>query len=112
MPMAVLINENTASAAELFSCALQDYEKAVLVGKTTYGKGTMQQIITLPDGSGIGISYKMYNPPYSDNYEGVGVIPDYEVDMPASTEGKNIYKITDEEDTQLQKAAELLREQS
>lgn len=112
MPMAVLINENTASAAELFSCALQDYKKAVLVGKTTYGKGTMQQMIRLPDGSGVGISYKMYNPPYSENYEGIGVIPDYEVDMPESVDGKNIYKITDEEDTQLQKAAELLREQS
>ena len=81
------------------------------MGKTTYGKGTMQQMIRLPDGSGVGISYKMYNAPYSDNYEGIGVIPDYEVDMPESAEGKNIYKITDEEDAQLQKAAELLRGQ-
>lgn len=52
-PMVVLINENTASAAELFTSALLDYDKCVTVGQTTYGKGVMQNIITLPDGSGI-----------------------------------------------------------
>lgn len=108
MPMCVLVNSSTASAAELFSSALQDYDKAELVGTVTYGKGTMQTIIRLADNTGIGISYRMYNPPYSDNYEGVGVEPDYVVEMDEGVADKNIYKITDEEDTQLQKAIELL----
>ncbi len=108
MPMCVLVNSSTASAAELFSSALQDYDKAELVGTVTYGKGTMQTIIRLADNTGLGISYRMYNPPYSDNYEGVGVQPDYFVEMDESVADKNIYKITDEEDTQLQKAIELL----
>lgn len=108
MPMCVLVNSSTASAAELFSSALQDYDKAELVGMVTYGKGTMQTIIRLADNTGLGISYRMYNPPYSDNYEGVGVQPDYVVEMDESVADKNIYKITDEEDTQLQKAIELL----
>ncbi len=108
MPMCVLVNSSTASAAELFSSALQDYDKAELVGTVTYGKGTMQTIIRLADNTGIGISYRMYNPPYSDNYEGVGVQPDYVVEMDESVADKNIYKITDAEDTQLQKAIELI----
>ena len=108
MPMCVLVNSSTASAAELFSSALQDYDKAELVGTVTYGKGTMQTIIRLADNTGLGISYRMYNPPYSDNYEGVGVQPDYVVEMDEGVADKNIYKITDAEDTQLQKAIELL----
>ena len=108
MPMCVLVNSSTASAAELFSSALQDYDKAELVGTVTYGKGTMQTIIRLADNTGLGISYRMYNPPFSDNYEGVGVEPDYVVEMDEGVADKNIYKITDEEDTQLQKAIELL----
>ena len=108
LPMCVLVNGNTASAAELFSSALQDYDKAELVGTTTYGKGTMQTIIRLSDNTGLGISYRMYNPPYSENYEGVGVHPDVVIEMDESLANKNIYKITDDEDTQLQKAIEIL----
>lgn len=108
MPMIVLVNENTASAAELFSSALQDYKKAIIVGTTTYGKGTMQSVVPLPDGSGITISYRMYNPPFSDNYEGIGVIPDVEIDLDEALKEKNFYTITKEEDNQLQKAIAIL----
>ena len=108
LPMCVLTNGSTASAAELFTSALKDYKKATVVGTNTYGKGTVQTVIGLPDGSGIGISYRLYNPPFSDNYEGVGIAPDYEVEPDKSLEGKNIYKITDSEDNQLQKAVEIL----
>ncbi len=86
IPMAVLINENTASAAELFASALRDYNVAKLYGKTTYGKGYMQNIIPLPNGGGLRISVAEYNPPYGENYEGVGVAPHYEVSDDASTE--------------------------
>ena len=65
VPMMVLCNGSTASAGELFTCALQDYGKAEIVGTQTYGKGTMQTIISLPDNTGLGISYRMYDPPYS-----------------------------------------------
>ncbi len=110
-PMAVLVNQNTASAAELFASALQDYDKAELVGTVTYGKGTVQTILQLGDNTGIGISYSMYYPPFSDNFEGVGVKPDVEIEMDESLANKNIYKITDEEDTQLQKAIAVLKGQ-
>ena len=109
-PMAVLMNEHTASAAELFCAALQDYEKAVLIGKTTYGKGTMQGIYTLGDGmTAIKLSNAKYLPPFSECYDGIGVFPHMEVDLPEGLlKEKNFEKITDEEDTQLQAAIKAL----
>ncbi len=100
-PMTVLINENTASAAELFSSALKDYELATLVGKTSYGKGSMQTILPLIDGSALRITYRMYKPPFSESYEGVGVVPHVDIDMAEEIRGISLYKLTDEEDTQL-----------
>ena len=105
VPMVVLINDGTASAAELFAAALRDYEKAMLIGTKTYGKGTMQTILSLGDGSGLRISQYMYNPPFGDNYEDIGVFPHVEVELPEDLlKEKNFYKLTDEEDTQLQAA--------
>ena len=104
VPMAVLVNENTASAGELFCSALQDYDKAVIVGTQTYGKGSMQTIRQLSDGSGLSVTYRYYCPPFSDNYDGVGVAPDVVVEPAGAMLEKNIYKITDEEDKQLQAA--------
>lgn len=106
LPMMVLVNENTASAAELFSSALRDYGKAKLIGETTYGKGTMQTIMPLYDGSAISVSQNMYSPPVSDNYEGVGVVPDVEVSLPDEIKYKSVFVLTDDEDTQLIAAVE------
>ena len=78
-PMAVLINENTASAAELFCSALRDYDTARLFGVKTYGKGCMQTISSFSDGSGIRLTTAFYNPPFGDNYDGIGVSPHVEV---------------------------------
>lgn len=75
-PMTVLCNENTASAGELFTAALKDYQMATVIGVTTYGKGTMQTIISLSDGSGVRITEYYYNPPYSENYHLKGIEPD------------------------------------
>ncbi len=111
-PMCVLINESTASAGELFACALQDFGVAKLVGTPTFGKGTMQSVIELSDGSGFGISTAMYYPPYSDCYEGVGVTPDYPCEMSEATANMNIYKIPDADDTQLQAALSVLNGES
>ena len=99
--MAVIINEETASAAELFASALKDYNLATLVGKTSYGKGSMQTIVSLIEGSALRVTYRMYSPPYSDSYDGVGVVPHIDVDMAEDVRDISLYRITDEQDTQL-----------
>lgn len=110
LPFAVITNAYTASAAELFSSAIQDYVKqgliphAQVVGDVTYGKGTMQSIIEFTDGTAMTISIAYYQPPYSPNYEGKGVIPDMPVSLPEEHQGKNPQAIPEAEDAQLQTA--------
>ena len=108
-PIVVLTNGNTASAAELFVSALRDYNQATVVGETTYGKGTVQSIIKLDDGAALRVSTSMYAPPYSDNYEGVGIIPDIEVSLADEYKNLNIFKLDYENDTQLQAAVKLFQ---
>ncbi|MEE0970377.1 MAG: S41 family peptidase [Clostridia bacterium] len=109
-PMVVLCNENTASAAELFTSALMDYKKAISVGGVTYGKGSMQTLLPLSDGSGIKLTTKMYFPPFSEGYDGIGITPDIEIQMPEELKNVNLFKISDNEDTQLQRAIKYLNE--
>ena len=99
-PMCVLVNGSTASAAELFSCALRDYDKAELVGTPTYGKGCVQTTYVLSDGSAICFTTAMYNPPSSGNYDGVPLQPDETVEL---TEEQTIafYSLTADTDPQL-----------
>ena len=107
LPMVVITNKDTASAAELFTQALKDYKKAVSVGdKNTYGKGTMQSIRKLNDGSALNITVAWYNPPKSANYDGVGVPADFEVTLSPDLVSK-IAELDISEDTQLKKALEL-----
>lgn len=108
MDFVVLVNGSTASAGELFTSAIKDYGLAKIVGTQTYGKGTVQTIKLLKDGDAVSISYKLYSPPYSDNYEGVGITPDVIVELDEALSGISIYKISDEEDNQLQKAISVL----
>ena len=107
MPIAVLMDENTASAAELFACALSDYNKATTVGETTFGKGTIQQIFPLSDRSAVSISVAYYNPPFSNNYEGVGVVPNVPVSLSAEQEAR-FYDMSHADDPQLIAAVETL----
>lgn len=109
MDIVVLCNGSTASAGELFTAAIKDYKAGLVVGTQTYGKGTVQNIGALQLGGAVSISYKMYSPPYSDNYEGVGITPDIVIELDESLADKNIYKITDEEDNQLKRAVEALK---
>ncbi len=111
MKLIVVCNENTASAGELFTSAIKDYKLAKVVGVVTYGKGTVQQIRQLPDGDALSISYKMYSPPYSDNYEGIGITPDIVVEMDESVANVNLYKVAEADDTQLMRAIEELKKQ-
>lgn len=108
MPMAVLTNRNTASAAELFSAAIKDYKLGKIIGTTTYGKGTAQFTVPLEDGSAVVLSLAKYNPPFSENYNGIGVAPDIEVDLPEELKTINRLKISDSDDTQLQAAISYL----
>lgn len=109
VPMAVIANGNTASAGELFTAALRDYGKAVIVGQKTFGKGSMQTIRSFTDGTGFKFTYRYYCPPVSDNYDGVGIEPDVEVQLSEAASAKNIYTLEDSEDDQLQAAIEALR---
>lgn len=108
VPIAVLANSSTASAGELFCAALQDYDKATIIGTQTYGKGTMQTTYQLGDGSAVSLSVAYYNPPFSDNYHGIGVTPDIEVDLTDEQKQISIYKIKDTEDPQMQTAIAVL----
>lgn len=110
-PMAVLVNGQSASAAELFSGTLRDYGKAFLVGTQTYGKGSMQTSMTLPDQSAIKFTYRKYSPPITENYDGVGLTPDVVVELSEEASQKSLYAIADQEDNQLMAAVEKLREQ-
>ena len=107
-PMAVVANGSTASAAELFTSALKDYKKAVIVGETTYGKGTMQSVFGLPDGSAVCMTTDRYYPPFSESYDGIGVIPDKEVAPLEEYKNISIYKLTYEQDIQLRTAVEAI----
>ncbi len=109
-PMTVLCNSSTASAGELFCAALKDYRAATVIGIKTFGKGTMQSLIRLSDGAGLAITIAYYLPPYSDNYHGVGVIPDVESKLPESLAGAAVEELTEKNDTQLQTALSVLRE--
>ncbi len=111
--VAVLVNNNTASAAELFAAALRDYAKegkydALLVGTKTYGKGVFQRYYTLPDGSAFKFTVGKYDPPCGVNYDGVGVIPDVLVELSDEAQKIGFYKLTDDMDDQLKIAAERL----
>ncbi|MFV0497109.1 MAG: S41 family peptidase [Candidatus Fimivivens sp.] len=107
LPMAVLINSKSASAAELFAQALKDYNKAKAIGVTTYGKGSMQEIHKLSDGSALDFTVARYNPPKSPNFEGIGVKPDYDVKLPPELE-KEIGNLDENSDLQLKKALEVV----
>ena len=107
MPIVVLTNENTASSSEILAGALKDHEKAKIVGTKTYGKGVIQQLLTLPDGSGLKITSEEYLTPNKTKINGVGIEPDETVELPDSVE--NILNVERNEDTQLQKAIDLLK---
>ena len=108
-PMAVLCNGNTASAAELFTADLRDYGLATIVGETTFGKGTMQSITPLTDGSALKITHRYYNPASNVSYDGVGIKPHEGCEVILTEEElDNFYKMTHEEDRQLQKALDVL----
>ena len=107
MPIVVLTNENTASSSEILAGALKDHKKATIVGEKTYGKGVIQQLLTLPDGSGLKITSEKYLTPNRTEINKVGIEPDEKVELPESI--TNVLNVEKNDDTQLQKAIEILK---
>lgn len=109
MPMAVLVNSESYSAAELFAAALQEYEAAVVVGQKTSGKGYYQNTFPLDDGSAVGLSTGKYFTPLGVSLEGVGITPDIVVELDEETEAGVFYgTLMPDEDPQIQAAVSAL----
>nr|WP_283246185.1 S41 family peptidase [Zhenhengia yiwuensis] len=109
IPIVVLVNERSASASEVLSGALKDHNRAILVGNRTFGKGIVQTIMPLTDGSAIKVTTSQYFTPSGVCIQGEGIEPDYKVDLAPELMIKA--KLEYNEDLQLQKAVEVLREQ-
>ena len=101
MPLAVLVNESSASASEIFAGAVKDYGIGTLVGTKTFGKGIVQDLFQLSDGSVLKLTVSHYFTPKGNNIHGSGIAPDVEIDRPEGDSG----------DAQLEKALEVLEEQ-
>ena len=99
LPMVILINEGTASAAEIVAGALRDHRKIPLVGQKTFGKGSVQQVKYLSDGSFLKITIALWELPSGKRIEGEGLLPDYEIENDPNQSQK---------DLQLEKAKEIL----
>ena len=102
-PIVVLVNEGTASASEILAGALKDSYGATIVGKKSYGKGKVQQVKNLKDGSTVKYTTARWLRPNGECVDGVGIIPDYEIEI-------EIVDETTVVDTQLKKAIEVLSE--
>ena len=104
--LAVLVNEESASASEIFAGAVQDYGIGTIVGVRTYGKGVVQSIHELNDGSAVKLTVSKYYTPNGNDIHKVGIQPDVEVEL--DPELRELEEYSREQDNQLQKALEVL----
>ena len=103
-PLIVLINGGSASASEIVAGALKDHKRAIILGESTYGKGSVQSIIPLSDGGGIRITVSKYYLPSGESISDVGVSPDIFVE-----EESDNFKLNSESDNQLNYSIKLLK---
>ena len=108
MPLAVLVNGGSASASEIFAGAVKDYGIGTIVGTTTYGKGVVQTIQPLSDGSAVKITIAKYFTPKGNDINKKGIAPDVEAEL--SEDSTDWTELTHEEDTQLQSALKEIRQ--
>ena len=106
-PIAVLVNGNSASASEIFAGAIKDYGIGTLVGTTTYGKGIVQKIYPLSDGTAVKLTVSKYYTPNGNNIHGTGIEPDVTVELDEDLMYE--VEVPKEEDNQLQAAIEALQ---
>ncbi len=113
LEFAVLVNEYSASAAELFTANIRDYELGTVVGVTTYGKGSMQSTFPLSyygyEGA-LKLTTKFYFPPCGEGYDGLGIVPHAVVEMSEEAKQYNINILPHDKDNQLQEAVRLLKQ--
>lgn len=107
LPLVVLINEGSASASEILAGAIMDHDRGEIIGTTSFGKGVVQRIRPLKDGSALKLTISEYFTPNGINIHGIGIEPDIVVELPEDIEEIGIGNI--EEDLQLQKALEVLK---
>jgi len=101
VPLVVLVNQDSASASEILAAALQDNERALLVGATTYGKGLVQTVFPLRDGGALKLTTQKYFTPNGTDINEIGIVPDFSI----------ADDIENSEDVQLDKALEVLKQQ-
>lgn len=107
-PLVILVNQGTASASEILAGALQDNGRAILVGETTFGKGLIQSLFELSDGSGLAVTIAKYETPSHHDINKLGIKPDFEVASSLLTREQ----VATKDDTQYQAAIELLQKQN
>lgn len=105
LPLVVLVNENSASAAEIVAGAIQDHKAGIIVGNKTYGKGSVQELDPFVDGSGIKLTIAKYYIPSGRCIDGVGIEPDIKINLPDNI---NPFLVPVDKDVQLKKAIEIL----
>lgn len=110
-PIVVLLDHNSASASELLSGALQDKQAAIVVGETSYGKGSVQTLIPMAHDDGLKLTIARYYTPNGRCIDGVGITPDVEIKTPATPHPLYDLKLDDDSDAQLIEAEKLLRHQ-
>ena len=107
LPLTVLVNKGSASASEILSGAIKDGNKGKIIGTTTFGKGLVQQVKPLSDGTGFKFTISEYFTPNGTNIHGTGIEPDIVVELPGEDETETTVEV--QEDTQLKKAIEVLK---
>ncbi len=108
VPMVVLINGQSASAAEIFAGTLQDYETATIVGTTSFGKGIVQKVIPLSDGTAVKLTISKYYTPKGRNIHGTGIVPDVEIDLVEDMKKEIVIPL--DKDNQLQEAIKVIKQ--
>ena len=109
LPIAVLMNGNSASAAEILAGAIRDFQYGTLIGEKTFGKGVVQSIITLKEGDAIKLTTAKYFTPNGENIHGTGIAPD--VELPYEYMGKKSGEYDEMKDNQVLRAIEILKKE-